>query len=183
MTINRLIHLHFISLYLIGVIIFIVVIYRKLKNKKGPKELSREKFESTIIGKMVEIKDDMKTIYNIWPFVNNLKRVKIITKKIDENQQLAGYQLAVLENAFLTPLPSTQTSGAVLVFLGDKKAESANERAQKPIDHEKIKELVIDSAEKMSGDEFSATINSRCRTCAVKSSCPSQPQGRSVIDL
>jgi len=71
MTINRLIHLHFISLYLIGVIIFIVVIYRKLKNKKGPKELSREKFESTIIGKMVEIKDDMKTIYNIWPFVNN----------------------------------------------------------------------------------------------------------------
>jgi len=86
MTINRLIHLHFISLYLIGVIIFIVVIYRKLKNKKGPKELSREKFESTIIGKMVEIKDDMKTIYNIWPFVNNLKRVKIITKKIDENQ-------------------------------------------------------------------------------------------------
>ena len=86
MTINRLIHLNFISLYLIGVIIFIVVIYRKLKNKKGPKELSREKFESTIIGKMVEIKDDMKTIYNIWPFVNNLKRVKIITKKIDENQ-------------------------------------------------------------------------------------------------
>jgi len=86
MTINRLIHLHFISLYLIGVIIFIVVIYRKLKNKKGPKELSKEKFESTIIGKMVEIKDDMKTIYNIWPFVNNLKRVKIITKKIDENQ-------------------------------------------------------------------------------------------------
>jgi hypothetical protein len=86
MTINRLIHLHFISLYLIGVIIFIVVIYRKLKNKKGPKELSREKFESTIIGKMVQIKDDMKTIYNIWPFVNNLKRVKIITKKIDENQ-------------------------------------------------------------------------------------------------
>jgi superfamily I DNA/RNA helicase len=107
----------------------------------------------------------------------------VTNKKIDENQQLAGYQLAVLENAFLTPLPSTQTSGAVLVFLGDKKAESANERAQKPIDHEKIKELVIDSAEKMSGDEFSATINSRCRTCAVKSSCPAQPQGRSVIDL
>ncbi len=86
MTINKLIHLHFISLYLTGVIIFIVVIYRKLKNKKGPKELSKEKFESTIIGKMVETTDDIKTMFNIWPFVNNLKRVKIITKKIDENQ-------------------------------------------------------------------------------------------------
>lgn len=86
MTIDKLIHLHFISLYLTGVIIFIIVIYRKLKNKKGPKELSREKFESTIIGKMIDATDEMKAMFNIWPFVNNLKRVKIITKKIDENQ-------------------------------------------------------------------------------------------------
>lgn len=60
--------------------------YMKLKNKKGPKELSKEKFESTIKGKMVDATDELKAMFNIWPFVNNLKRVKIITKKIDENQ-------------------------------------------------------------------------------------------------
>ena len=86
MSIDKLIHLHFISLYLAGVIIFIIVIYIKLKNKKGPKELSKEKFESTIIGKMIDATDEVKTMFNIWPFVNDLKRVKIITKKMDENQ-------------------------------------------------------------------------------------------------
>ena len=106
----------------------------------------------------------------------------VTVKRVNENQQLAGYQLAVLEDAFEPKLPSTETSGAVLVFLGDKESNSAKERIQSPINHEEIKNLVIESAEKMSAAEFTATINSRCRTCAVKSSCPAQPQGRSVIE-
>ena len=106
----------------------------------------------------------------------------VAQKRIHENLQLAGYQLAVLEDAFDPKLPSTKTSGAVLVFLGDKKSDNATERIQAVIDQDATKQLVIDSAEKMSAAEFTATINSRCRTCALKSSCPAQPQGRSVIE-
>ena len=106
----------------------------------------------------------------------------VAQKRIHENLQLAGYQLAVLEDAFDPKLPSTKTNGAVLVFLGDKKSDNATERIQDVIDQDATKQLVIDSAEKMSAAEFTATINSRCRTCALKSSCPAQPQGRSVIE-
>ena len=106
----------------------------------------------------------------------------VAQKRIHENLQLAGYQLAVLEDAFDPKLPSTKTSGAVLVFLGDKKSDNATERIQAVIDQDATKQLVIDSAEKMSAAEFTATINSRCRTCELKSSCPAQPQGRSVIE-
>jgi len=33
----------------------------------------------------------------------------------------------------------------------------------------------------MSDKSFVAIINDRCRSCAVKSSCPIQPAGKSVI--
>jgi hypothetical protein len=33
----------------------------------------------------------------------------------------------------------------------------------------------------MSDKRFVAIINERCRSCAVKSSCPIQPAGKSVI--
>jgi len=36
-------------------------------------------------------------------------------------------------------------------------------------------------AQGMSDKSFVATINDRCRTCAVKSSCPIQTQGQAVI--
>ena len=126
----------------------------------------------------VEIDDDGRI------YIVDLKSgaPSVTNKKINENYQLAGYQLAVLENAFEEPLPSTQSSGAVLVFLGDKESTNATERVQPPIDHAEIKAVVMESAEKMSAAQFTATINSRCRTCALKSSCPAQSQGRSVIE-
>jgi ATP phosphoribosyltransferase len=45
-----------------------------------------------------------------------------------------------------------------------------------------IKAEVIAAADAMSANEFTATVNDRCRMCAVKGLCPIQPQGRSVID-
>ncbi len=41
---------------------------------------------------------------------------------------------------------------------------------------------VVAAADAMSSNEFTATVNDRCRMCAVKGLCPIQPQGRSVID-
>ena len=84
MTIDKLIHLHFLSLYVTVLIIFLVVLYIKLKNKKAPKLLSKEKFYSTLTEKMIESSSIDKSMLNIWPFVNELKKAKIVSKKINE---------------------------------------------------------------------------------------------------
>ncbi len=84
MTIDKLIHLHFLSLYVTVLIIFLVVLYIKLKNKKAPKLLSKEKFYSTLTEKMIESSTIDKSMFNIWPFVNELKKAKIVSKKINE---------------------------------------------------------------------------------------------------
>ena len=87
MTIDKLIHVHFLSLYVLAVGIFIIFMYRKLKYKKGPKELSKEKFKATLTSKMIDVTDqEDKVMYNIWPFVNELKRIKILPKKFNENE-------------------------------------------------------------------------------------------------
>jgi hypothetical protein len=40
--------------------------------------------------------------------------------------------------------------------------------------------LVADTAEGMAGSEFAATIGPMCTFCAVRSSCPVQPEGRVI---
>lgn len=86
MSIDKLIHVHFISIYAIAVLVFIIVIYLKLKNKKGPKHLTKEKFEATLSKKMIDVTHDNTKIYNIWPFVNELKKAKILPKKLNEDE-------------------------------------------------------------------------------------------------
>jgi superfamily I DNA/RNA helicase len=105
----------------------------------------------------------------------------ISKKKAEDHKQLAGYQLAVYEEAFSGDSPGTQSAGAELLFLGsDSKSASAKPQAVK--DHDAIKEEVIAAADAMSANQFTATVNDRCRMCAVKGLCPIQPQGRTVID-
>ena len=41
--------------------------------------------------------------------------------------------------------------------------------------------LVEDAAESMAAFEFEARANSLCQMCAVRRSCPIQPEGRGVI--
>ena len=53
--------------------------------KKIPKKLTQEKYNATIIGKMVEVEDSEKSMFNIWPFVNKLKRAQILPKKFNES--------------------------------------------------------------------------------------------------
>jgi len=105
----------------------------------------------------------------------------ISKKKAEDHKQLAGYQLAVYEEAFSGDSPGTQSAGAELLFLGtDSKSASAKPQAVK--DHDAIKAEVIAAADAMSANQFTATVNDRCRMCAVKGLCPIQPQGRTVID-
>jgi superfamily I DNA/RNA helicase len=105
----------------------------------------------------------------------------ITEKKADDHKQLAGYQLAVYEEAFTGESPGNLSAGAELLFLGTP-GDSVSEKPQRIKDHEKIKAEVIAAADAMSANEFIATVNDRCRTCAVKGVCPIQPQGRTVID-
>jgi len=105
----------------------------------------------------------------------------ISKKRAEDHKQLSGYQLAVYEEAFTGEPPGKLSAGAELLFLGtDTKSASAKPQSVK--EHELIKAEVIAAADAMSANEFIATVNDRCRTCAVKGICPIQPQGRSVID-
>ena len=105
----------------------------------------------------------------------------ISKKKAEDHKQLAGYQLAVYEEAFSGDSPATESAGAELLFLGTD-GKSASAKPQPVKDHETIKAEVIAAADAMSANEFIATVNDRCRMCAVKGLCPIQPQGRTVID-
>jgi hypothetical protein len=63
-----------------------IIIIKKSKNKKEPKLLTKEKYNSTKIGKMEEVALAGVIIFNIWPYVDKLKSVKIISKKIKEQE-------------------------------------------------------------------------------------------------
>ena len=86
MSIDKLIHLHFLSLYVAVLIIFLIVLYKKMRVKKIPKKLTQEKYNATLIGKMVEIEEPEKNMFNIWPYVTILKRVEILPKKSNERE-------------------------------------------------------------------------------------------------
>ncbi|WP_235832289.1 hypothetical protein [Flavobacterium zhairuonense] len=56
-----------------------------MRNKKGPKLLEKEKYNSTMTEKMIEVKDTDSNIFNIWPYVSKLKSAKILSTKIKDH--------------------------------------------------------------------------------------------------
>jgi RecB family exonuclease len=99
------------------------------------------------------------------------------------NKQLQSYQLAVVNDGFKNKLAHQKVAGAQLIFVGDPKGKEAKSRPQDKVDVAAVSEQFQEIAGKMSDKSFVAVINDRCRSCAVKSSCPIQPAGKSVIDL
>ncbi|WP_235972822.1 hypothetical protein [Flavobacterium undicola] len=57
-----------------------------MNTKKVPKQLTEEKYRSTMMGKMLEITNNDITVFNIWPFVSQLKTAKILSHKIKERE-------------------------------------------------------------------------------------------------
>ncbi|CAB5023293.1 unannotated protein [freshwater metagenome] len=102
-------------------------------------------------------------------------------KSVQDNLQLAGYQLAVARDGFIDNKPGTNSGGAQLLFLGGTE-KSAAARTQLAVGADQTEAQIGTLAEAMAASVFVATINSRCRTCGVKNVCPLQSQGRSVID-
>jgi superfamily I DNA/RNA helicase/RecB family exonuclease len=99
------------------------------------------------------------------------------------NKQLQSYQLAVVNDGFKNKLEHQEVAGAQLIFVGDHKGKEAKPRPQDQVDVNAVSAEISEIAIGMSDKNFVAIINDRCRSCAVKSSCPIQPAGKSVIDL
>jgi superfamily I DNA/RNA helicase/RecB family exonuclease len=98
-----------------------------------------------------------------------------------DNKQLQSYQLAVVNDGFKEKLEHQEVAGAELVFVGDHNAKDAKPRPQEEVKVDEVTAELTQIAQGMSDKSFVATINERCRTCAVKSSCPIQIQGQAVI--
>lgn len=115
-------------------------------------------------------------------YVIDFKTSKTPISKEDakENLQLRSYQLAVAEGGFLAHSESVTPSGAALIYLGHDK-KSISKRDQEEFDLDLMREKVSQIADGMGSHHFKAATNKRCKECPVRSSCPIQAEGRSVI--
>ena len=115
-------------------------------------------------------------------FVVDLKTGATVTAQdAQEHKQLAAYQLGVLAGGFKDLPPHALSDGAGLLFLAKETKKNVT-IDQSPIDMDSVIAEVEGAADGMAAATFTAIINKRCRTCAVKALCPLQAEGRSVID-
>jgi superfamily I DNA/RNA helicase len=106
--------------------------------------------------------------------------------KAEEDLQLAAYQAAVREGALNEQLGEDapeRLNGAQLVYVGTGarraavRTQTALTRAEHP---QWFDELVRDVAREVSGDHVTARRNAHCDHCAVRASCPLQPEGEQL---
>ncbi|TPG44653.1 hypothetical protein [Flavobacterium pectinovorum] len=86
MAMHHYLRLSFILLFIITSFFCIYFIVKKRRNKKGPKILSNEKYNASMMEGMAEISVDNDSLFNIWPYVGELKAVKILSNKIKESE-------------------------------------------------------------------------------------------------
>ncbi|OFE18076.1 DNA helicase UvrD [Humibacillus sp. DSM 29435] len=103
---------------------------------------------------------------------------------LEQHGQLGAYQVAVEAGAFETL--GDQSAGAALVQIGKAGLSglkpSVQQQAQlgQAPDPGWARALVEATADGMGAADFTATAGSWCKTCALKSSCPVQPEGESL---
>lgn len=105
--------------------------------------------------------------------------------KAAENPQLGAYQLAVEQGALDLP-EGTVSKGASLVYVGTETV-SASVRNQPalvsdPEGNSWARDTVEGAADTMAAARFAAKNNDLCEMCAVRRSCPLQPEGRKVVE-
>ena len=105
-------------------------------------------------------------------------------KGSDENMQLAAYQLGAIKGGFSKITDSTTTTGAELVYLANSasKEPKIKTRKQGVINAESFEIEIKKIAEGMGASTFLATVNEKCSGCPVRTSCPAQSDGKSVIE-
>jgi superfamily I DNA/RNA helicase/RecB family exonuclease len=102
----------------------------------------------------------------------------------NENMQLAAYQLGAIKGGFSQVTESTVTNGAELAYLAAPAAKEPKitTRKQGTIDSEVFVVEIESIAQGMGAATFIATVNEKCKGCPVRSSCPIQSDGKSVIE-
>ena len=128
----------------------------------------------------IEIDDDGKL------FIVDLKTsaTPLTEEKTVQNLQLAAYQTALAKGGFeelkgrIDEEP--EIGGGQLVYPA-KDSKSITTREQPAIDPAEIAAKIESESLAMAGNAFVATINSSCRICAVRTICPMQGSGRSVV--
>ncbi len=96
--------------------------------------------------------------------------------------QLGAYQVAVTHGAF--PQAGSASAGAALLYIGRTATKAPDVRLQPPLakadDPGWAAALIESSAEGMAGVTFAAQPSDACDRCAVRGSCPAQPEGQAV---
>ncbi|TDE97507.1 ATP-dependent helicase [Occultella glacieicola] len=99
------------------------------------------------------------------------------------NPQLGSYQVAVEQGAF-GDRDGQRGAGAALLYVGTGAKSGAVTRDQTPLREDPdpgwATEMLAGAAETMAGAGFVAQPGPLCRTCAVRTSCPAQPEGARV---
>ena len=113
-------------------------------------------------------------------FVVDLKTSKypISVKDGKDHPQLKIYQLAVIEGEFTHLVDSTTSAGAELFYPASGK--NGAQRPQPPINPDEVKKMIDDDGRTVNSHSFVGIENDLCDNCALKSSCPVRPEGRSL---
>lgn len=120
MTIHHILRLSFVALFVISAFICVYFIIKKHRNKKGPKLLSKEKYNATTLGKMTEVAVSDGNIFNVWPYVSKLKSAKVLSHKIKESQLVHKVYRNSTQNLEHILL-STEKENHFVVIVADKK--------------------------------------------------------------
>ncbi|WPF66662.1 ATP-dependent DNA helicase [Corynebacterium sp. 22KM0430] len=106
-----------------------------------------------------------------------------------ENMQLRAYQLALSRGeihgeAVVAGENHPRLGGAVLVYpaSASKKVASREQAALTPEEQEEVAALLPVLATELRGPSLLARVNSGCDTCALRSVCPVQPEGKATIE-
>jgi hypothetical protein len=85
MAMHHYLRLTFIFLFVVTSLFCVYFIIKKRRNRKAPKMISKEKYNSAINEEMAEISVANDSFFNIWPYVSELKAAKILSNKIKES--------------------------------------------------------------------------------------------------
>ena len=108
------------------------------------------------------------------------KTTSVTEADLPEQPQLGAYQAAIEAGAFVEW--GSEPGGAALVQLGSH--ANVKEQVQEPLadtpDPSWAAAMVKRTAATMAAATFQAVVNSKCRTCPVRTSCPVDAKGRHV---
>jgi len=113
-------------------------------------------------------------------YVVDLKTSKTAITKPEaiEHPQLAVYQLAISEGAFTELTESKLSAGAELFYPSVNKEGAV--RPQPPMPGDEVRKIIENDGATVASSKFLAVDNKLCEFCALRTSCPIRPEGRSL---